>query len=451
LTGGVLSADVIISSSAGNALQLLPDGLFVPATSSISVQDTNSVDLTLTGGVVSADVIISPNTGNQLQLLSNGLYVPPSTFNLNVVDTSTVDLNFTGGTLTANVIVSPNTGNALQVLSNGLFVPSSSISVQDTNSVDLTLTGGVLSANVIVSPNTGNQLQVLSNGLYVPPSTSSFSVLDTSTIDLDFTNNILRAFARISNNPNNALTDSNGLFVPAYRDCNNNLLGPGARLLRCPVLTQRLNFNRTLISTNQNGGTDLLEFTSRGCPRPDNADYIIMADVAGDVSYTRMSEAIFHNLTQGNPIVFPNLALVNLQSPFFDTGAIDSASFTNTRRCYAVFPKGQMTATLQHSLNQNNVTNIATARISNIKSLVSRIDNYNTPGITGTPLNGQAWRNETISATDFSADRIIELGPGIGPNATAPFLRSVTSQGGIFNRYYITVEDWSATINIFAL
>jgi hypothetical protein len=164
-----------------------------------------------------------------------------------------------------------------------------------------------------------------------------------------------------------------------------------------------------------------------------------------------MNEAIFYNLTQGNPIVFPNLALVNLQSPFFDTGAIDSANFTNTRRCYPVFPKGQMTATLQHSLNQNNVTNIATARISNIKSLVSRIDNYNTPGITGTPLNGQAWRNETISATDFSANRIIELGPGIGPNATATFLRSVTSHGGMFNRYYITVEDWSATINIFAL
>jgi hypothetical protein len=382
--------------------------------------------------------------------LSNGLYVPPSTSSFNVADTSTVDLNFTGGTLTANVIVSPNTGNALQVLSNGLFVPSSSISVQDTNSVDLTLTGGVLSANVIVSPNTGNQLQVLSNGLYVPPSTSSFSVLDTSTIDLDFTNNILRAYAIISNNPDNALTDSNGLFVPAYRDCNDNLLSPGARLLRCPVLTQRLNFNRTLISTNQNGGTDFLEFTARGCPSPENADYIIIANVAGDVLYTRMREAIFHNLTQGSPIVFPNLALVTLQPPFFTTGFIDSAGFTNPRNCFAVYPKGIMTATLQHSFNQNNATSIASANILGLKSLVSRIDNYNTPGITGTPLTGHAWRNQTVSATDFSADRIVDLAPGIGPNASASFFREVNKQGAS-NYYYITAENWSATFNIFAL
>jgi hypothetical protein len=75
---------VVVSPNAGNALQVLPNGLFVPAASS---QDTTSVDLTLAGGVLSANVIISPNTGNQLQLLPNGLYVPPSTFNLTVTDT----------------------------------------------------------------------------------------------------------------------------------------------------------------------------------------------------------------------------------------------------------------------------------------------------------------------------------------------------------------------------
>jgi hypothetical protein len=109
-----------------------------------------------------------------------------------------------------------------------------------------------------------------------------------------------------------------------------------------------------------------------------------------------------------------------------------------------------MTATLQHSFNQNNATSIASANILGLKSLVSRIDNYNTPGITGTPLTGHAWRNQTVSATDFSADRIVDLAPGIGPNASASFFREVNKQGAS-NYYYITAENWSATFNIFAL
>jgi hypothetical protein len=455
LAGGVLSAQAIISPNAGNALQALPNGLFVPATSSLSVQDTTSVDLTLAGGVLSANVIISPNTGNQLQLLPNGLYVPPSTFSLTVTDTNTVDLNLAGGNLTANVIISPNPGNALQALSNGLFVPStSSLSVQDTNSIDLTLAGGVLSANVIISPNTGNQLQLLPNGLYVPPSTFSLTVTDTNTVDLDFTGGNLTANVIVSPNPGNALQVlSNGLYVSpggySLNDCNNNPLPTGARVLTCPSSTSALNINDQLIASNA-PGTALRTLSSKSCPEPTNNDYIIIADNAGNVRYTRMSEAVSYSLTAGSPIVFPNIPLVTLQPPNTTTGIIDSASFTNPRSCFGVFVKGVMNGILQHSFNQNNNTSFAVASISSLRSLISRIDNYNTPGVTNTPLTSHAWRNQSISATGFSAERIVDLGFGILPGATATFNRELFMQGAT-NFYYVTVENWSASFSVIAL
>jgi hypothetical protein len=454
LAGGVLSAQAIISPNAGNALQALPNGLFVPAATSISIQDTTSVDLTLTGGVLSANVVISPAPNNQLQLLPNGLYVAPSTFNLTVTDTNTVDLTLAGGNLTASVIVSPNAGNALQVLGNGLFVPAAtSISIQDTTSVDLTLTGGVLSADVVISPNAGNQLQLLPNGLYVAPSTFNLTVTDTNTVDLTLAGNNLSADVIVSPNAGNALQAlPNGLYVPpgnySLSDCNNNPLSTGTRVLTCPTGVLLLNINDQLIASNP-PGTDLRVLSSKNCPEPANNDYIIIADNAGNVRHTRMREAVFHNLTP-NPIVFPNIPLVTLQPPNTTTGIIDSAAFTNPRSCFAVFPKGTVNATLQHSFNQNNSANVAIASISLLRDLVSRIDNYNTPGITNTPLTGHAWRNQTIVAAASSYERIVELGQGIAALSTAIFNRELSVTGAT-NFYYVTVENWAAEFRILAL
>jgi hypothetical protein len=353
---------VVVSPNAGNALQVLPNGLFVPAASSLSVQDTTSVDLTLAGGVLSANVIISPNTGNQLQLLPNGLYVPPSTFNLTVTD---------------------------------------------TNTVDLTLAGNNLSANVIVSPNAGNALQVLPNGLYVSPGGYSLN------------------------------------------DCNNNPLPIGSRVLTCPASTSAFNINDQLIASNP-PGTALRTLSSKNCPEPANNDYIIIADNAGNVRYTLMREAVSYNLTAGSPIVFPNLPLVTLQPPNTNTGIIDSASFTNPRSCFGVFVKGVVNAFLQHSFNQNNSQSFANAQISNLRSLISSISNYNTPGITNTPLTSHAWRNQSISSTGFSAERIVDLGAGILPGTTATFNREL-GMSGATDFYYVTVENWSASFNVIAL
>jgi hypothetical protein len=82
--------------------------------------------------------------------------------------------------------------------------------------------------------------------------------------------------------------------------------------------------------------------------------------------------------------------------------------------------------------------------------LISQINNYNTPGITNTPLTGHAWRNQTIVADVFSHERVIELGLGIAPGATTTYNRQLSTVGAT-NFYYVTVGNWSASFNIFAL
>jgi hypothetical protein len=163
-----------------------------------------------------------------------------------------------------------------------------------------------------------------------------------------------------------------------------------------------------------------------------------------------MREAIGYNLTAGSPIVFPNLPLVTLQPPSTNTGVIDSASFTNPRNCGGVFVKGVVNALLQHSFNENNSVSFANVQISNLRSLISRINNYNTPGITNTPLTGHAWRNQTVYADVFSAERIVDLGAGILPGTTATFNRELFT-GGATNFYYVTVNNWSASFSVISL
>ena len=382
-------------------------------------------------------------------------YAPATSFNLSVQDTSTIDLTLTSGVLSAQVVVSPNAGNALQVLPNGLFVPApSSIAVQDTTSIDLTLTGGVLSASVIISPNAGNQLQLLPNGLYVAPSTFSLTVTDTNTVDLNLAGNNLTANVIVSPNAGNALQVlPNGLYVGpgAYSlsDCAGNPLPVGTQVLTCPANISALNVNDQLIASNP-PGTDLRVLSPKNCPEPANNDFIIIADNTGNVRYTRMSEAVSYNLTAGSPIVFPNVPLVTLQPPNTTTGTIDSASFTNPRNCFSVFVKGVVNGILQHSFNQNNSASFANAQISNLRDLISRIDNYNTPGITGTPLTGHAWRNQTVDSSGFSSERIIDLGTGILPGATITFNRQLFMLLST-NFYYVTVENWNASFNVIAL
>lgn len=83
-----ISADVKISADEGNIIQINTDGLFVPENNgiiSVSGTDTSSVNINVSNSSglvdVSASVIVSGNAGNSLQSLSSGLFVPaiPST------------------------------------------------------------------------------------------------------------------------------------------------------------------------------------------------------------------------------------------------------------------------------------------------------------------------------------------------------------------------------------
>jgi len=336
-------------------------------------------------------------------------YFPATSLTLlNVQDSNTLDLTLNAGVISGNVRISGTTGNQIQALANGLFVPvGAGLQIVDTNTVDLTLAGGVLSANVIVSPSAGNALQVLPNGLYVGAGAYSLS------------------------------------------NCAGSPLPIGTQVLTCPSGSSALNVNDQLIASSA-PGTALRTLSSKNCPEPANNDYIIIADNTGNVRYTPMREAIGYNLTAGSPIVFPNLPLVTLQPPSTNTGIIDSASFTNPRSCFGVFVKGFLSGVLQHSFNQNNNSSIAVAQINNLRSLISRIDNYNTPGITNVPLTGHAWRNQTLDAGAFSAERIVDLGVGILPLSTSTFNRQLGMLGAT-NFYYVTVENWNASFNIIAL
>jgi len=82
--------------------------------------------------------------------------------------------------------------------------------------------------------------------------------------------------------------------------------------------------------------------------------------------------------------------------------------------------------------------------------LVSSISNYNTPGITNTPLTSHAWRNQSISSTAFSAERVVDLGVGILPGTTATFNRELNVAGAT-DFYYVTVENWSGSFNVISL
>lgn len=215
LVGSVLSADANISSTPGNQITVLADGLFVPDLANLSIVDTDSVDLTLAADVLSADVIISPDNFNVAQVRANGLFVERGA-NLSVVGSQSIDLNIATGLLSAdlkisadpgnlatlvgdglfvtpNVVISPVAGNSLLQLPDGLYRAQDYIqSVASTNSTMLTVAAHVLTVDVTISPDAGNQVSVQPNGLFVPADTIQ-SVSDTATVDLDVTANVLTA------------------------------------------------------------------------------------------------------------------------------------------------------------------------------------------------------------------------------------------------------------------
>lgn len=206
--GHTLSSQVKISAISGNIISAQGDGIYAPATT-VAVQDSSCIDLSIVGPpgaqVISANAIISPNAGNQVQCLANGLFVPPDAAEtpITVIDTPCINLTASGTanhTVQADLVVSPAPGNAAQCTAQGLFVPAEtvvSVVAVDTPCIDITVTEAPsgqfnVSAVPVISPDIGNGLTCTPNGLYAT-STTPLTVLDTQCINLTLVGDQLSA------------------------------------------------------------------------------------------------------------------------------------------------------------------------------------------------------------------------------------------------------------------
>jgi hypothetical protein len=223
--------EVTPSVQGGNSLVVSGvDGkLYVPA-GNTAVSDTSSVNLTLTGSTITADVVISPNAGNAISIAANGLYAAGlSETPLSTSNTATISIT-SGGlsnhTISADVNISAVAGNALTLAADGLFVTpgaETSLTVTDSATIDFTANGTAnhtLTGDVKISANAGNIISAVADGIFAAPTVAAqtpITVNDTTTINLTASgtdNHTLDADVNISTTVNNAITtDPTGLYV----------------------------------------------------------------------------------------------------------------------------------------------------------------------------------------------------------------------------------------------
>lgn len=160
---GNLDADVNISVQPNNQVSINSDGLYVPLPTSATLTTTNSSTLNLSAAgtdtlTLSGFVPISTTSGNKIQIVSDGLLV---------ADMTTYILQGSGITLTgAGTSTSPYT-----IAANAAV--QTPISVNDSTSLHLVSSGTygtTLTGNVKVSSLTANAIVVNNDGLYVAQS-----------------------------------------------------------------------------------------------------------------------------------------------------------------------------------------------------------------------------------------------------------------------------------------
>ncbi|WP_422859312.1 hypothetical protein ACOKFD_18890 [Flagellimonas sp. S174] len=190
LTGTVFSADV--SSTAGNALTIDANGLYVPDTDN-DTQYTAGNGLNLDGSN-EFTAVASPDANNALDVRANGIYATDTddqnagevgfddtTATLGETDVQGAiealagrtdnDTQYTAGgglDLTGTVFsadVSSTAGNALTIDANGLYVPDTDNDTQYTAGNGLNLDGSN-EFTAVASPDANNALDVRANGIY---------------------------------------------------------------------------------------------------------------------------------------------------------------------------------------------------------------------------------------------------------------------------------------------
>lgn len=150
--------------------------------SGISVTQTTSTTVTgngTSGTPLQVAAKISTTAGNALSVDANGLYVPTPATGLTSVtsqDSTTIDFSgagTVGSPLTASAIISPTAGNTLVANGNGLYVPTVTVSSTDTATIDFSgsgTSGSPLTADVKRSTAlANNRITAQADGLHVAP------------------------------------------------------------------------------------------------------------------------------------------------------------------------------------------------------------------------------------------------------------------------------------------
>ncbi len=269
LTGTVFSADV--STTAGNALTIDANGLYVPDTDN-DTQYTAGNGLNLDGSN-EFTAVASPDANNALDVRANGIYATDdqdagevsfddSTSSLGETDVQGAidalagrtdnDTQYTAGnglnldgSNEFTAVASPDANNALDVRANGIYATddqdAGEVSFDDSTSslgetdvqgaIDalagrtdndtqytagggLDLTGTVFSADV--STTAGNALTIDANGLYVPDTDNDTQYTAGNGLNLDGSNEFT---AVASPDANNALdVRANGIYATDDQD-----------------------------------------------------------------------------------------------------------------------------------------------------------------------------------------------------------------------------------------
>lgn len=177
IVGGVIQA--CLSTDAGNEITFGADGcLYAPTPTAVVFTNGNGI-APIVGGVIAA--CLSTDAGNALTFGADGCLFTPSSAGtpttISALDTATFDSVVTGGpayVISGNVKLSTTAGNILTADGTGLLLTCADIltcapgvTVTDTNSVNLTLAAQNVSADVILDPVATNILTIGAAGLLV--------------------------------------------------------------------------------------------------------------------------------------------------------------------------------------------------------------------------------------------------------------------------------------------
>ena len=234
-----LSADIKLSESAGNILEVDGQGLIAK----INLTDTDGTQLSGDGKIspLRVDLIVNPDADNIISLDQDGLKA-------RIVSTSSATIDLFGegtpsGQLQAEVIISQDAGNALSAHADGLYVATTDSVSIDSIGESIIVSGNPTNVNLevaVATSATGNMLQKSPQGLKAILEKENTDTIEFSGNGTPYgTNNApLKASVRIDTTADNSLvSSSNGLYVkPTQVDSTNTITVEGDGKVGTPFI-----------------------------------------------------------------------------------------------------------------------------------------------------------------------------------------------------------------------